>query len=129
MLGVALVVSFIAAVVIMQGEETEPGTVVVHVSNEPSRKFPLSENGVYDVETKLGHNEITVQDGQVRVSASDCKNHDCMKQGSISRPGQKIICLPHGIWIEIVGVADEPAASSSSFGDGSAEGDLDSVSR
>ncbi len=55
------------------------------------------------METDLGVNEVTVENARIRVTQSDCKNHDCMRQGAIYTPGQRIICLPHEFYIEIVG--------------------------
>ena len=47
------------------------------------------------------YNRISVQGGEVRVTGSDCPDHTCEWQGSV-RYGD-IICLPHGLRIEIRG--------------------------
>ena len=78
-------------------------TAVVHAAHGETYRLPLDTDTVVVVETDLGVNEVTVENARIRVMQSDCKNHDCMRQGAIYTPGQRIICLPHEFYIEIVG--------------------------
>ena len=78
-------------------------TAVVHAAHGETYRLPLDTDTVVIVETDLGVNEVTVENARIRVTQSDCKNHDCMRQGAIYTPGQRIICLPHEFYIEIVG--------------------------
>ena len=78
-------------------------TAVVHAAHGKTYRLPLDTDTVVIVETDLGVNEVTVENARIRVTQSDCKNHDCMRQGAIYTPGQRIICLPHEFYIEIVG--------------------------
>ena len=78
-------------------------TAVVHAAHGETYRLPLDTDTVVIVETDLGMNEVTVENARIRVTQSDCKNHDCMRQGAIYTPGQRIICLPHEFYIEIVG--------------------------
>ena len=78
-------------------------TAVVHAAHGETYRLPLDTDTVVVVETDLGMNEVTVENARIRVTQSDCKNHDCMRQGAIYTPGQRIICLPHEFYIEIVG--------------------------
>lgn len=51
-----------------------------------------------------GHiNKVTIKDGVVSMTFSDCKGQDCVKQHSISETGETIICLPNKIVLEITG--------------------------
>ena len=51
-----------------------------------------------------GHiNKVTIKDGVVSMTFSDCKGQDCVHQGSIAKSGETIICLPNKIVVEITG--------------------------
>lgn len=93
-------------------------TAVVHAAHGETYRLPLDADTVVIVETDLGVNEVTVENARIRVTQSDCKNHDCMRQGAIYTPGQRIICLPHEFYIEIVGAraADDDAKAGADGG-------------
>ena len=46
---------------------------------------------------------VTVENGTVRVSASDCAGQDCVRHRPISRKGESIVCVPREIVIRIAG--------------------------
>lgn len=48
-----------------------------------------------------GSNTVVFENGAVRVSAADCPDQLCVKQGSIDRRGQTVVCLPHGLVITV----------------------------
>ena len=46
---------------------------------------------------------VAVENGAVRVKASDCPGQDCVRHRPISRKGESIVCLPRNIVIRIPG--------------------------
>ena len=52
-------------------------------------------------------NKITIKNGQVSMSFSDCHGQDCVQQHSISRTGESIVCLPNKVMLEIQGGKSE----------------------
>ena len=56
----------------------------------------------FDVEYESGVNVIAVENGRIRVSAADCQDGSCVRQGWISAGAIPIICLPHRLVIELV---------------------------
>ena len=50
-----------------------------------------------------GSNTIQVERGRIRVSHADCPDQVCVEQGWISDGTVPIVCLPHGLIIEITG--------------------------
>ena len=55
------------------------------------------------LEDGSGSNTVQVERGRIRISAADCPDQVCVKQGWISGGAVPIICLPHRLMIEIVG--------------------------
>lgn len=66
-------------------------------------EMPLDENATKTVTTSLGTNVVEVKDGRVRVREADCPNQDCVNQGWIGSSAQQIVCLPHKLYVDVVG--------------------------
>ena len=47
-------------------------------------------------------NTVTVRDGKVAVTASDCPGEDCVGCGWIEVAGRSIVCLPNGVEVRVV---------------------------
>ena len=56
----------------------------------------------FTLEDGSGANTVQVERGRIRISAADCPDQVCVKQGWISGGAVPIICLPHRLTIEIV---------------------------
>ena len=54
------------------------------------------------LEDESGSNTVAVEKGRIRISAADCPDQICVKQGWISGGTAPIVCLPHKLMIEIV---------------------------
>lgn len=50
-----------------------------------------------------GKNVIEINDGKVRIADADCPDKICVKDGTISKPGEVLVCLPHKVVITIKG--------------------------
>lgn len=48
-------------------------------------------------------NIVTISGGTVKMASSDCRGQDCVRQHSISKTGETIVCLPNRIILEIKG--------------------------
>lgn len=123
-IALAVVASFSIASYSSARVESSGLTAVVHAVHGETYRLPLDTDTVVIVETDLGTNEVTVENARIRVTQSDCKNHDCMRQGAIYTPGQRIICLPHEFYIEIVGArATDGSAKAGAAGGTLADAD------
>ena len=81
--------------------------VVVRADGTVTASFPLSENRTYRIETADGgENLLVIEDGSARLTGANCPDHLCVNQGAIRYAGDSIICLPHGVVIEITGEGD-----------------------
>ncbi|GAU77352.1 NusG domain II-containing protein [Fusibacter sp. 3D3] len=58
------------------------------------------ETYVLDVEGEI--NVVQIEKGLVSLSEANCQDLICVKTGSISKPGEIIVCLPHKFTVEIV---------------------------
>ncbi len=53
------------------------------------------------VESSLGTNTVTIQDGKVAVTQASCPDHYCMKRGQCAG-GPDVICLPNQLVIKFI---------------------------
>lgn len=66
-------------------------------------RYPLDQDRIIDVDGPLGVEKIAIEDGEVWVLDTPCKQKICVKMGRIKRVGEQIICLPNRIFIEVDG--------------------------
>lgn len=68
--------------------------------------FSSSTEETIDLKTDLGENIVKISKGVVRILDADCPDKLCIKEGSISNPGQSLVCLPNKVVVEIKGIKD-----------------------
>ena len=75
--------------------------VLVKVGDEEVLRVSLSEDGEYSVNG--GSNILVIEDGNAYVKHATCPDGLCKRQGKISRAGERILCLPNRVIIEVLG--------------------------
>lgn len=70
------------------------------------KTVPLTVDQEFTV-TGTYTNTITVRDGRIAVSRSDCPGGDCTRCGWINSTGRSIVCLPNGLEIRVVSKTSE----------------------
>ena len=63
----------------------------------------VAEPYSFTLEDGSGANTVQVERGRIRISAADCPDQVCVKQGWISGGAVPIICLPHRLIVTIEG--------------------------
>ncbi len=82
-------------------------TVVISVAGEETRRVPLSDFTETTV-TGGGYTlRVSIRDGGVAVTDSDCPTQDCVHTGVITRAGQSIVCLPAQVVVHLEGTAPD----------------------
>ena len=84
---------------------SSPGSVAeVYWNGKLLHTFPLDQPVEYTLSSPNGgSNTIVVQDGYVCVSHATCPDQVCVNQRWVDKPGTPIVCLPHGLVIELKG--------------------------
>ena len=78
------------------------GVAVIMQEGEEICRYALSEDRTVTVQgADHGYNLILISDGTVNVTDADCPDKLCVRQKSISKNGESIICLPHKLVILI----------------------------
>ncbi len=76
--------------------------VVVRIDGNEVTKYSLSQNGEYSLNG--GTNILRIEDGKAYLTAANCPDHLCVKQGKIYRNGETITCLPNRLTVTVCGV-------------------------
>lgn len=98
----------VAAVAVMTlaaffpGSEAEKSTVQIFQDGWMIRECPLDENAMFQV---IGEykNIVTVENGRVSITDSDCPGRDCVYSGWIDSAGRSVVCLPNRVEIRVTG--------------------------
>ncbi len=98
MLIIALVaMAFVSSIVLLFSFRAPGNRVVIKQNNKVVYDKSININNT----VKTDHNEITIKDGKVYMSHSDCYNQVCVKSGIKDEKGESIICLPNMVTVEI----------------------------
>ncbi len=74
---------------------------VVIVGGEERSRHALAQNAAVEIATSHGHNTLTVENGEARITHADCTDRVCAKHAPVSRAGETIVCLPNKLVVEI----------------------------
>lgn len=84
---------------------SEGTTAVVTVNGEWVAEYSLTDDGEYSING--GTNILIISDGKAYLKEASCPDKLCVNQGKISLSGERIVCLPNRVMIEITGDGDE----------------------
>lgn len=87
----------------LKQKEQTGAWAVVTVKGKEYGRYKLSEHRTIGILGPLGTNYLVIRDGRAWMVEAVCPDGYCIKQGEINRTGQRIICLPNGIVVELAG--------------------------
>lgn len=83
--------------------EPTDGEVMIIRDGELMGCYELSAEETISVsDQEGGFNLVLISNGTVRVCDANCPDKLCIRQKSISKNGESIICLPHKLVVQIV---------------------------
>ena len=103
-LAVALVVLLAAAVAVCFLPKGDSGPVQAEIYQDGSlvRTLSLDTDTSFEI-TGTYTNTVTVENGSIAITASDCPGEDCVHSGAIHSSGRSVVCLPNGVEVRVVG--------------------------
>ena len=82
-------------------ESGAPAVAEIYLDGQLIYQLPLDTPAELEVSGDY-HNTVTVRDGKISVTASDCPGEDCVHSGAIGTSGRSIVCLPNRLEIRVV---------------------------
>lgn len=95
------VLAVIVAVSFLPSGDAENVQAQIYQNGELIETLSLEEEKSLEVTGKYT-NIITVQNGAISISSSDCPGEDCVHSGAIRSTGRSIVCLPNEVEVRVV---------------------------
>lgn len=100
--------------------ESDAGSLTVVCQSKDGfyRADPLSSDVEYEVKTPGtgsgrdahgGTNLVRIHGGIVWIEQANCENQLCVKHDPVRREGEQIVCLPHGVVVQVAKRAQDVA--------------------
>ena len=107
-LAIGMVVILAVAVMLcfLPGSSDAAAYAEVYLNGQLVKKVPLQEAQTFVIEDRY-RSEITVANGTIAFTNSDCPGQDCVHSGSIQSTGRSLVCLPNRVEIRVVSGADD----------------------
>lgn len=102
-LAAALIVVGISMSYILSFGKDAGSELLISCNGEKFGSYSLYEDREIDIERDDHINKVTIKNGAVSMSFSNCNGQDCIHQGEITKSGDAIICLPNKVVLEITG--------------------------
>ena len=101
-LAIGLVLCLAVAVFSCFLPSSEPAAYAeVYLDGQLVKTVPLNTDQTFLLEDRYS-NEITVKDGAIAFTSSNCPGQDCVHSGSIHSTGRSLVCLPNRVEIRVV---------------------------
>lgn len=103
-----VVLSFIPAVIfgVVLNKDYNSKYAQITVNGKVYKNIPLSAHKgkeIIEIKTESGINVVSVKDDTIAIIEADCPDKVCVQPGYIDKVGDRLVCLPHRVMVEIKG--------------------------
>ncbi len=105
---VLLCAALVAAGLWVKARGVDNVTAQIYRDGQMIREVSLDRETTFDVKGDYT-NTVTVKDGKIAITQSDCPGGDCIHSGWVSAAGRAIVCLPNRVEIRLAGVGEVDA--------------------
>lgn len=93
----------ISLIVLLCGISRKEGDRVEITANGRVEVYALADDQTIPISSKQdGYNELVIEGGEVYMKEANCRDQICVRHKAISKNGESIICLPHGVYVEVI---------------------------
>ena len=101
LLVLALLAVSLSAFFIIRHAKEAGRVVAVLTDGEYVCEYSLLDDGEYPING--GTNLLVIEGGEAYIASADCPDRLCVRSGRISLVGDRVVCLPNRVVIEIRG--------------------------
>jgi len=95
------VLAVIVAVSFLPSGNAQGVQAEIYQNGELVKTLSLAEETAVEITGKYT-NVITVSNGEIAITASNCPGEDCVHSGAIHTSGRSIVCLPNEVEVRVV---------------------------
>jgi len=104
---ILLAISFIPYIILKNYKSGYNGDnyAVISIDGKEQKRVELTDglDEEFILESSYGINKVVIHDGEIGIVEANCKDEICINEGFIGKVGERIVCLPNRLVIEIVG--------------------------
>ena len=100
-IGLVAVLALAVLLCFIPRSQEPAGYAQIYLDGELYKTVSLNEDTTFVIEDQYT-SEITVVNGSISFSASNCPGQDCVHSGSIHTTGRSLVCLPNRVEIRVV---------------------------
>ena len=102
---IAVIILVLTAFLLMLPSSGRENFVVIYLDGDEYARYNLSQTtkSIVEVESKYGQNTVAIENGNVYVTKSSCKDKLEISAGQINKKGQTLVCLPNRVVVTIEG--------------------------
>ena len=104
-IGLVAVLAALMLIAFIPKDQAPAGYAQIYLDGELYKTVSLNEDTTFVIEDQYT-SEITVVNGSISFSASNCPGQDCVHSGSIHTTGRSLVCLPNRVEIRVVAGSD-----------------------
>lgn len=101
----SVLVIALSVFIIVELSKKEGAFVRVSIDGEMVAEYSLSADGEYSLNG--GTNILVIENREAYIRWADCPRQICVKDGRVSRTGERITCLENRVVVEVFGNGDE----------------------
>lgn len=101
----ALLLAGVLSYFIIEANKEDGAAVTVSVNGVTVAEYPLDTDGSFPLNN--GTNILIIENGSARVAYANCPDELCVRSGKISKTGEKIVCLPNKVMVEVIGAGED----------------------
>lgn len=105
-IGLVVLLAVCVAVCFLPKDASAHASAEIYLNAQKIQTVDLAKDQTFTV-TDRYTNEITVSNGKIAITHSDCPGEDCVHSGAIQNTGRSIVCLPNGLEIRIVAASGD----------------------
>lgn len=75
--------------------------IEIYINNKLYKSIPIDEDEDLKIEGEFGYNYIKIHDNGVEITEASCPDKVCVESGFISKPSERIVCMPNKVVIKI----------------------------
>ena len=105
-IGIVAVIAVLVSVIFWTSVGDKEGTMVsIYQDGALVKELSLDSDTEVVIEGEY-ENVVTVKDGKVAITKSDCPGTDCVHSGWIHESGRSIVCLPNRVELRVEGTSE-----------------------
>lgn len=103
-----LVISIVPYLIFAKYQKNYSGEIyaVVYTDGAEKQRIRLDNNSgekKFTIKSGKGYNNVVIKDNSIAITEADCSDKVCTEFGFVHKVGDKIVCLPNKVVIEIQG--------------------------